>query len=67
MLVLYGGRQQRLKLSRGLPNFPHGIPFPYTFGLGSYLLLAMAVDFAAVFLMISVLLSLLNAAVVCVW
>ena len=43
----------------GLPNFPHGIPFTFWeqyIGLGFYLLLALAAAFAAVFLLISVLL-----------
>ena len=46
-------------VTRGLPNFPHGIPFTFWeqyIGLGFYLLLALAAAFAAVFLLISVLL-----------
>merc|ERR1719245_1789095 len=46
-------------VTRGLPNFPHGIPFTfweqYT-GLRFYLLLALAAALTAVFLVISVLL-----------
>ena len=48
-------------MSRGLPNSPHGILFTFWeqyIGLGFYLLLALAAAyaFAAVFLLISVLL-----------
>ena len=46
-------------VSRGLPNFPHGIPFTFWeqyIGLRFYLLLALAAALAAVFLVISVLL-----------
>ena len=54
---------------RGLPNFPHGIPFTFWeqyIGLRFYLLLALASALAAVFLVITVLLaSPWAAAVIC--
>ena len=46
-------------VSRGLPNFPHGIPFTFWeqyIGLRFYLLLALAAALAAVFLVTSILL-----------
>jgi len=46
-------------VSRGLPNFPNGIPFTFWeqyLGLRFYLMLALAASLAAVFVVISVLL-----------